>query len=181
MLRIPTDHPDVVLIQPRVFGDDRGFFMETWNARAFSDIGIDAQFVQDNHSRSARHVLRGMHYQRVRPQGKLVRVAAGRVYDVAIDIRRSSPRLGEWVGVELSAENHLMLWIPPGFAHGFLALEEGTELFYKCSDYYDPKDERTILWSDPRLGIDWPLDGGQPLLSDKDSRGALLEDADLFP
>ena len=181
MQRIPTDHPDVVLIQPRVFNDDRGHFMETWNARAFREIGINHEFVQDNQSRSAKHVLRGLHYQVVRPQGKLVRVTTGRAYDVAVDIRRSSPRFGQWVGVELSAESHLVLWIPPGFAHGFLALEEGTDLLYKCTDCYDPEHERTILWSDPDLGIDWPLNGGSPLLSDKDRQGALLDDADLFP
>lgn len=181
MQRIATDHPDVALISPRVFHDDRGFFLESWNARAFAEIGIDDEFVQDNHSRSAKNVLRGMHYQVERPQGKLVRVTAGRAYDVVIDIRRSSDRFGEWFGVELSAENHLMLWVPPGFAHGFLALEEATELLYKCTEYYRPEHERTILWSDPEIGIEWPLEGQRPALSGKDADGALLKDADLLP
>jgi dTDP-4-dehydrorhamnose 3,5-epimerase len=179
MRRIATGHSDVILIKPDVFADDRGFFLESWNARAFAAIGIEAEFAQDNHSRSGKGVLRGIHYQVAKPQGKLVRVAAGRAYDVAVDIRRSSPRFGDWVGVELSAENRLMLWIPPGFAHGFLSLEEGTELLYKCTDYYDPEHERTIVWSDPELAIDWPLQGARPLLSDKDARGMLLKDADL--
>ena len=181
MQRIETDHPDVILIKPQVFDDDRGFFMESWSARSFAEIGIREDFVQDNHSRSARDVLRGMHYQVVRPQGKLVRVTAGRVYDAVIDIRESSPRFGQCLGFELSAENRLMLWVPPGFAHGFLALEDGTELLYKCSDYYLPQHERTILWSDPDVGTEWPIDGRLPLLSPKDAKGALLKDAELLP
>lgn len=181
MQRIETSHPDVVLIEPRVFGDDRGFFFESWNARAFAAIGIDADFVQDNHSRSARHVLRGLHYQLEQPQGKLARVAAGAVYDVAVDIRRSSPRFGQWVGTELSAENRLMLWVPPGFAHGFLSLEDGTELLYKCTDFYAPEHERSLLWNDPELDIDWPLAGSRPVVSQKDDEGSLLKDSDLFP
>jgi len=180
MERVDTDHPDVFLIKPRVFNDDRGFFFESWNARSFAQDGIDANFVQDNQSRSAREVLRGMHYQVVRPQGKLVRVAAGRVYDAVIDLRRSSPRFGHWLSVELSAANGLMLWVPAGFAHGFLALEDGTELLYKCTDYYRPEYERTILWSDPQVGIAWPLEGRPPRLSAKDAKGALLKEADTF-
>ena len=180
MERIDTDHPDVFLIKPRVFEDERGFFFESWNARSFAEAGVDANFVQDNQSRSSKDVLRGMHYQVVRPQGKLVRVTAGRVYDAVIDLRRSSPRFGQWVAVELSAANGLMLWVPTGFAHGFLALEDGTELLYKCTDYYEPKHERTILWSDPQVGVAWPLEGRPPRLSAKDAEGVLLKEADTF-
>ena len=179
MRRIETGHPDVVLIEPRFFGDDRGFFFESWSARAFADIGIDQTFVQDNHSRSAADVLRGLHYQLVQPQGKLVRVTAGRAYDVVVDIRRSSPRFGQWVGAELSAANRHLLWVPPGFAHGFLSLEDGTEFLYKCTDFYAPEHERTIIWSDPDLAIDWPLGGNQPLVSAKDAQGVLLRNAEL--
>ena len=179
---VETALPEVMIIEPKLYGDQRGFFLESWNARRFAEAGIDAAFVQDNQSRSARGVLRGLHYQRFRPQGKLVRVGAGRAYDVAIDIRRSSPNFGHHVAVELSAENRRMLWIPPGSAHGFLALEEGTDLLYKCTDYYAPEHERTILWSDPAIGIDWPLDGIEvPLLSVKDAGGLLLAEADVFP
>ena len=180
MDRIDTDHPDVFLIKPRIFEDERGFFFESWNARSFAAAGVDANFVQDNQSRSSKDVLRGMHYQVVRPQGKLVRVTAGRVYDAVIDLRRSSPRFGQWVAVELSAANRLMLWVPAGFAHGFLALEDGTELLYKCTDYYEPKHERTILWSDPQVGVAWPLEGRPPRLSAKDAEGVLLKEADTF-
>ena len=180
MERIDTDHPDVFLIKPRLFEDERGFFFESWNARSFAEAGVDANFVQDNQSRSSKDVLRGMHYQVVRPQGKLVRVTAGRVYDAVIDLRRSSPRFGQWVAVELSAANGLMLWVPTGFAHGFLALEDGTELLYKCTDYYEPKHERTILWSDPQVGVAWPLEGRPPRLSAKDAEGVLLKEADTF-
>jgi dTDP-4-dehydrorhamnose 3,5-epimerase len=177
---VETALPGVRIIEPRVHEDQRGFLLESWNARSFAEAGISAAFVQDNQSRSARGVLRGLHYQRVQAQGKLVRVVAGRVFDVAVDIRRSSPHFGQYVGVELSALNRRMLWIPPGFAHGFLALEDGTDLLYKCTDYYAPEHERTILWSDPALGIDWPLrDVGQLLVSPKDEVGALLADADL--
>jgi dTDP-4-dehydrorhamnose 3,5-epimerase len=181
MRLIPAAHPDVALIEPRLFGDDRGFFFESWNARAFASAGIDRAFVQDNHSRSAAHVLRGLHYQLAHPQGKLVRVTAGRAFDVVVDLRRSSSRFGQWLGVELSAENRMMLWVPPGFAHGFLSLEDDTEFLYKCTDYYAPEDERTILWSDPRIGIEWPLHGARPLLSGKDEAGLLLQDAELYP
>jgi dTDP-4-dehydrorhamnose 3,5-epimerase len=175
-----TALPEVKLIEPRVFGDDRGFFYESWNARAFADAGLDLDFVQDNHSRSARGVLRGLHYQVNRPQGKLVRVTSGAVFDVAVDLRRSSPRFGRWVGVELSAENKHMLWIPPGFAHGFLALRDGTEFLYKCTDLYSPEDERSLLWSDPAIGIDWPLDGIVPALVAKDEAARPLAQADSY-
>jgi dTDP-4-dehydrorhamnose 3,5-epimerase len=175
-----TALPEVKLIEPRVFGDDRGFFYESWNARAFADAGLDLDFVQDNHSRSARGVLRGLHYQVNRPQGKLVRVTSGAVFDVAVDLRRSSPRFGRWVGVELSAQNKHMLWIPPGFAHGFLSLQDGTEFLYKCTDFYSPEDDRSLLWSDPAIGIDWPLDGLSPWLSPKDQAAPALAQADSY-
>lgn len=182
MKLIATALPEVRLIEPRLFKDERGFFVETWNARAFAEAGIAADFVQDNHSRSARGVLRGLHYQIAQPQGKLVRVVAGRAFDVAVDLRRSSPTFGQWTGVELNADDKKMLWVPPGFAHGFLALEDGTDLLYKCTDYYAPAHERTLLWSDPALGISWPLDGiGAPLLSGKDFDGVPLGQADVYP
>jgi dTDP-4-dehydrorhamnose 3,5-epimerase len=177
-----TALPEVRLIEPRVFEDGRGFFVETWNERSFAAAGIEADFVQDNHSRSARGVLRGLHYQIAQPQGKLVRVTAGRAFDVAVDLRRSSPNFGRWTGVELNADDKRMLWIPPGFAHGFLALEDGTDLLYKCTDYYAPAHERSLLWSDPAIGIRWPLDGiGAPLLSDRDAAGIALAQADVYP
>jgi dTDP-4-dehydrorhamnose 3,5-epimerase len=173
--------PDVKLIEPALFEDARGFFIESWNARGFAAAGIEQAFVQDNHSRSGKSVLRGLHYQVGRPQGKLVRVVAGRAFDVVVDLRRSSPSFGEWTGVELSAGNRHMLWVPAGFAHGFLALEEGTDLLYKCTDYYAPELERTLLWSDPELAIAWPLPGGSaPILSAKDEAGLLLRDAETF-
>lgn len=175
----PTALPEVLIVEPKVFGDDRGFFFESWNARSFAEAGIDVRFVQDNHSRSSAGVLRGLHYQIGRPQGKLVRVAVGRVYDVAVDLRRASPNFGRWAGVELSAANKKMLWVPPGFAHGFLALEDGTEFLYKCTDFYDPAEERSLLWSDPALGIDWPLDG-EPVLAPKDAAGLPLASADTY-
>jgi dTDP-4-dehydrorhamnose 3,5-epimerase len=177
---VETSLPDVWMLEPRVFGDDRGFFYECYNRRAMAVLGIDAEFVQDNHSRSARHVLRGLHYQIKQPQGKLVRVVAGSVYDVAVDLRRSSKTFGQWVGFELSAENKRMAWIPPGFAHGFLVLSEFAEFLYKTTDYYAPEHERTLMWNDATLGIDWPLDG-EPLLSAKDARGAALERAEVYP
>lgn len=177
---VDTALPEVKLIEPKLFGDDRGFFLESWNARTFAEAGIDAAFVQDNHSRSARGVLRGLHYQMVRPQGKLVRVAAGRVFDVAVDIRRSSPNFGRWVGYELSAENKRMLWVPGGFAHGFLALEDGTDFLYKCTDYYAPEHDRSMRWDDPAIGIEWPLSGLDPTLSAKDAAAPLLADAETF-
>lgn len=175
-----TTLPEVMIVEPRVFGDDRGFFMESWNARSFADAGISASFVQDNHSRSAQGVLRGLHYQLVRPQGKLVRVIRGRVFDVAVDVRRASNTFGKWIGVELSASNRKMLWVPPGFAHGFLSLEEGTEFLYKCTDFYAPEHERSILWSDPDIGIDWPLSDQDPVLASKDSEAPLLRDAEVY-
>lgn len=181
MKLVDTDLPEVKIVEPTVFGDDRGFFMESWNAATFSKAGLDLSFVQDNHSRSARGVLRGLHYQRRQPQGKLVRVVRGAVFDVAVDIRRSSPNFGKWAGVTLSEANKRMLWVPPGFAHGFLSLEDGTEFLYKCTDFYDPDDEHSLLWSDPALAIDWPLAGiGAPQLSGKDAAAPGLDAADVF-
>jgi dTDP-4-dehydrorhamnose 3,5-epimerase len=178
---IPTAIPDVLVVEPQVFGDARGFFFESWNRRAFSRlVGRDVDFVQDNHSASGRNVLRGLHYQVRQAQGKLVRVVAGEVYDVAVDLRRSSPTFGRWVGERLSAENHRMLWVPPGLAHGFLVLSERAEFLYKTTDYYAPEHERTLLWNDPALAIDWPL-SGTPLLKPKDAAGALLAQAETFP
>jgi dTDP-4-dehydrorhamnose 3,5-epimerase len=175
----PTALPGVMLVEPKVFGDARGFFFESWNAQAFAEAGIDAQFVQDNHSRSAGGVLRGLHYQLRQPQGKLVRVIQGSAFDVAVDIRRSSPDFGRWVGVELSQENRRMLWVPPGFAHGFLALSETCEFLYKASEYYAPQHERAILWNDPDLAIAWPLNG-EPVLSAKDAGAPRLKDAEVY-
>jgi dTDP-4-dehydrorhamnose 3,5-epimerase len=170
----------VLLIEPRVFSDERGFFFESWNQRTFVAQGIDAAFVQDNHSRSLRDVLRGLHYQIEHAQGKLVRVCEGEVFDVAVDIRRSSPSFGRWVGINLSAENRRMLWIPPGFAHGFLVLSEAAEFLYKTTDYWYPEHERTLLWNDPALAIDWPLSGA-PRLAPKDAAGRPVAAADLYP
>lgn len=173
--------PEVLVLDPRVFGDDRGFFLESYNRRVFQEAaGIDVNFVQDNHSRSARNVLRGLHYQLKQPQGKLVRVVAGEIFDVAVDMRRSSPRFGRWMGIKLSAENKRMLWVPAGFAHGFLALSDSTEVLYKTTDYYAPGHERCVLWNDPDIGIDWPLTG-TPLVSEKDGRGVTLKLAETFP
>ncbi len=177
---IETNLPDVLIIQPRVFGDDRGFFLESWNAETFAAAGLDLNFVQDNHSRSARGVLRGLHYQQPEPQGKLVRVTAGRAFDVAVDIRRSSPTFGQWAGVELSAANKRLFWIPPGFAHGFLALEDGTDFLYKCTAFYRPAYDHSIRWDDPAIGIDWPLKGITPQLSAKDAGAKSLAEAELF-
>ncbi len=177
---VDTALPGVKLIEPRVFGDDRGFFMETWNARAFADAGLDLHFVQDNHSRSARHVLRGLHFQIVNPQGKLVRVTAGSVFDVAVDVRRSSPHFGRWVGYELSATNKRMLWVPPGFAHGFVVLSDSADFLYKCTALYDPPAERAIRWDDPALAIDWRLDGATPVQSAKDAAAPLFAEAEVF-
>jgi dTDP-4-dehydrorhamnose 3,5-epimerase len=171
---------DVFLIEPKVFGDNRGFFLESYNERAWKDLtGLDLHFVQDNHSRSAKNVLRGLHYQMKQPQGKLVRVVSGEAFDVAVDIRRSSPTFGKWMGVLLSAENKLQLWIPPGFAHGFLVISDSAEFLYKATDYYAPEYERCIIWNDPDLKIDWPLKG-EPVLSAKDAQGVLLRDAEIF-
>ncbi len=178
----PTRLPEVRIIEPRVFGDARGFFLESWNQRVFDEaIGQSVHFVQDNHSRSAQGVLRGMHYQLTQPQGKLVRVVSGRVFDVAVDMRRDSPRLGQWTGVELSADNHRMLWIPPGFAHGFLVMSESADFLYKATAYYAPQDEHTLAWDDPGVAIDWPLEAGRaPQVSAKDQAGARLADASLY-
>ncbi len=177
-----TRLPEVLIVEPRVFGDDRGFFLESWNQRVFDEaVGREVRFVQDNHSRSAKGVLRGMHYQYTRPQGKLVRVVAGRVFDAAVDMRRDSPRCGQWVGVELSAENQRSLWIPPGFAHGFLVLSDSADFLYKATDYYTPSDEKALAWNDPQVGIDWPLSPGQqPLVSAKDQVASAFRDADLY-
>ena len=173
--------PEVVLIEPKVFGDARGFFFESFNQKAFNEAtGTNHQFVQDNHSRSAKGVLRGLHYQIQQPQGKLVRVAQGAVFDVAVDIRKSSPTFGQWVGEVLSADNHRQLWVPPGFAHGFMVLSETAEFLYKTTDYYAPVYERCIVWDDPTLAIDWKLSGRQPLLSAKDAQGLPLATAELF-
>lgn len=178
---ITTALPEVLLIEPKVFGDDRGFFFESYNRRAFGEAtGIDVDFVQDNHSRSANNVLRGLHYQIVQAQGKLVRVVAGEVFDVAVDIRRSSPNFGKWVGVNLSAANKRMLWVPPGFAHGFLVVSDAAEFLYKTTDYYAPQHERCIAWNDPDLAIDWPLTG-EPVLSGKDQLGKSLREAEVYP
>jgi dTDP-4-dehydrorhamnose 3,5-epimerase len=166
----PTCLPEVLLIKPRVFGDARGYFFETCHDRKFAEAGIDAHFVQDNHSHSTRHTLRGLHYQIDQPQGKLVRVTCGEVFDVAVDIRRDSPRFGQWVGVVLNDTNHHMLWVPPGFAHGYLALSEEVDFVYKCTDFYAPEHERSIRWNDPLLDVKWPLpDGAEPMLSAKDA------------
>jgi dTDP-4-dehydrorhamnose 3,5-epimerase len=168
----PTSIADVLVIEPRVFGDSRGFFLESFNQRQFNDAtGTDFSFVQDNHSRSAKNVLRGLHYQVGQPQGKLVRVVRGAVFDVAVDIRQSSPTFGQWVGVELSEDNHRQLWVPPGLAHGFLVLSDSAEFLYKTTDYYAPEQERCIVWNDPTLEIAWPLEGNSPLLSGKDAAG----------
>ena len=175
----PTALPDVKLILPRVFGDDRGFFFESWNARAFADAGLAAIFVQDNHSHSRRGVLRGLHYQIEHAQGKLVRVAAGEVYDVVVDLRRSSPTFGRSVGMTLSAQDGRMLWVPPGFAHGFLTVSECAEFLYKTTDYYYPEHERTLKWNDEALGIAWPLERA-PTLAPKDAAGVPLAQAETY-
>ena len=177
----PTEIPDVVLIKPKVFGDHRGFFMETWHEKVFADAGIEQGFVQDNHSKSSQGILRGLHYQLKQPQGKLVRVVSGEVFDVAVDIRKDSPTFGSWVGELLSAENKHMLWVPPGFAHGFYVVSDVAEFVYKCTDFYAPEHERAIRWDDPDLGIDWHLvDGQQPILSGKDAEAPLLKNAEVF-
>ena len=178
---IPTAIPDVLILEPKVFGDERGFFYESFNEKTFQQLtGVHTQFVQDNHSRSAKGVLRGLHYQIEQAQGKLVRVVKGAVYDVAVDIRKNSNTFGQWVGVELTAENFRQLWIPPGFAHGFLVLSDGTEFLYKTTDYYAPAHERCIAWNDEQLKIDWPLNGLQPSLSSKDQQGKSLVEAEVF-
>jgi dTDP-4-dehydrorhamnose 3,5-epimerase len=169
-----------LIIEPEVFGDERGFFMESWNAEKFAESGLDIAFVQDNHSRSQKGVLRGMHFQNPGPQGKLVRVVSGAVFDVAVDLRRSSPTFGKWTGVELSADNKRMFWVPQGFAHGFLTLEDDTDFLYKCDAPYAPQNEHSLAWDDPEIGIDWPLDGIDVQLSAKDAEGTRLSDLEAF-
>jgi dTDP-4-dehydrorhamnose 3,5-epimerase len=177
---VPTALPDVKLIEPRVFGDERGFFFESWNRRALAAAGLDADFVQDNHSHSSRGVLRGLHYQIEHAQGKLVRVVSGEVFDVAVDLRRSSSTFGRWVGVVLSARNKLSMWVPPGFAHGFAVVSETADFLYKTTDYWYPAHERTLLWNDPALGIAWPLPG-VPTIAAKDAAGIPLAAAETYP
>jgi dTDP-4-dehydrorhamnose 3,5-epimerase len=175
-----TAIPEVLILEPKVFGDSRGFFLESFNARTFREVtGLDVDFVQDNHSRSGRGVLRGLHYQLQQPQGKLVRVVRGAVYDVAVDVRRNSPTFGKWVGAELSEDNNCQFWVPPGFAHGFVVLSESADFLYKTTDYYAPQHERCIMWNDPAIGIDWHFDG-EPLLSAKDKEGKPLAAAEVF-
>lgn len=177
----PQKIPDVLLIEPRVFGDSRGFFFESYNEKVFTgSTGLAVDFVQDNHSKSARGVLRGLHYQIAQPQGKLVRVVRGAVFDVAVDLRRGSATFGQWVGVELDDHTHRQLWVPPGFAHGFLVLQDGTEFLYKATDYYAPTHERCIAWNDPQLGIEWPAIGTAPSLSAKDAQGVPFARAEVF-
>ncbi len=181
MKLVDTQIADVKIIEPAVFGDERGYFMETWSSEKFKEQGLDVDFVQDNHSRSPKGILRGMHYQIEHTQGKLVRVVTGKVFDVAVDIRKSSTTFGQWVGVELSDENHRMLWVPPGFAHGFYVMSEQADFLYKCTDIYAPQYERCIQWDDAEIGIDWPLvDGTPPILSDKDKQGLALSTAEVF-
>ncbi len=176
-----TPLEDVLVIRPAVFGDERGFFMESWNDRGFAEAGLDIRFVQDNHSRSSRGILRGMHYQTEQVQGKLVRVTAGAVYDVVVDLRQGSPSFGQWFGLELRAEEHTMLWMPPGFAHGFYVLSDSADFLYKTSDYYHPESEVSLRWDDPVVGIDWPLlDGEAPILSNKDAAGLSWDAIPLF-
>ncbi len=178
---IPSKIPEVILLEPTVYGDHRGFFMETWQRQTFAENGIDYDFVQDNHSKSSHGILRGLHYQIQQPQGKLVRVVEGAVFDVAVDMRQSSPTLGQWVGYELSADNHRMLWVPPGFAHGFYVLSETAEFVYKCTDYYAPEYERSVLWNDADLAINWHLvDEEQPILSEKDAVAPSFKEAEKF-
>ena len=177
---IETGIPGLLVLEPKVFGDARGFFMESFNARTFAKLtGVKTDFVQDNHSRSGRGVLRGLHYQVQQPQGKLVRVAQGRVFDVAVDLRRSSPTFGKWYGVELSGENHRQFWVPAGFAHGFYVLSDSADFLYKTTDYYAPQHERSLAWNDPTVGVQWPLDG-EPLLSAKDLAGKPLGECEVF-
>lgn len=181
MIVLPTEIPDVKLLEPKIFKDERGFFYESYNQKIFAEsLGIPFHFVQDNHSKSVKNVLRGLHYQIEHPQGKLVRVIAGEVFDVAVDLRASSPTFGKWAGFHLSAKNHLMAWIPKGFAHGFLTLSESAEVVYKTTDFYHPSSERCIRWDDPTVGIAWPLPDS-PILSLKDQEGSFISEAELFP
>ena len=178
---VPTRLPEVILIRPNVFGDERGFFLETWQEQQLAAAGINSHFVQDNHSHSRRYVLRGLHYQIRQPQGKLVRVSSGAVFDVVVDMRRSSASFGCWVGVELNSKCHHMLWVPPGFAHGYLTLSDSADFLYKCTDYYAPQYECAVRWNDPRLAIEWPLAPGTvPILSPKDAVAPLLVDAESY-
>jgi len=178
---IPTAIPDLLILEPKVFGDARGFFMESYNAKVFHDAtGLSPNFVQDNHSRSGKGVLRGLHYQIEQAQGKLVRVTRGAVFDVAVDLRQSSPTFGQWVGIELSEENNRQFWIPPGFAHGFLVTSDSADFLYKTTDYYAPQFERSLAWNDPTVGVAWPLEGITPLLSAKDLAGKALAECDTF-
>ncbi|MFY7836470.1 MAG: dTDP-4-dehydrorhamnose 3,5-epimerase [Novosphingobium sp.] len=177
---IECDIAGPLIIEPRVFGDERGFFLESWNAQGFAEAGLDLTFVQDNHSRSQKGVLRGMHFQNPAPQGKLVRVVRGAVFDAVVDLRRSSPTFGKWTGVTLSAENKRMFWVPEGFAHGFLTLEDDTDFLYKCTSPYAPQNEASLAWDDPTVGIEWPLDGIEPKLSAKDADGVPLADVKAF-
>ena len=177
---IECNIPGPLILEPRVFGDDRGFFMESWNAETFAKAGLDLNFVQDNHSRSQKGVLRGLHFQNPGPQGKLVRVVRGAVFDAVVDLRRSSPTFGKWTGVVLSAENRRMFWVPEGFAHGFLTLEDDTDFLYKCTAPYAPQHEASLAWNDPTVGIQWPLDGIEPKLSAKDAVGVPLADVKAF-
>ncbi len=176
-----TAIPEVLLFEPTVHGDERGHFFETFRAAFFSDRGLDLEFVQDNQSRSAQGTLRGLHFQRQFPQGKLVRVIAGEVFDVAVDLRRSSPTFGQWVGAVLTGENRKQLWVPPGFAHGFYVRSESADLFYKCTDYYHPEDDHSLLWNDPGVSVNWPLVTPQPLLSTKDAQARRLGEIPLYP
>jgi dTDP-4-dehydrorhamnose 3,5-epimerase len=177
---LQTALPGVLILEPKVFGDERGFFFESYNQKSLKELaGINAEFVQDNHSRSAKNVLRGLHYQIKQPQGKLVRVIAGEVFDVAVDVRKNSPTFGNWVGFNLSAENKRIAWVPAGFAHGFLVLSEYAEFLYKTTDYWAPEHERCIAWNDPQLAVNWPL-VGEPVLSAKDKAGSLLKEAEVF-
>jgi dTDP-4-dehydrorhamnose 3,5-epimerase len=176
---VKTRIPDVLVLEPKVFGDDRGFFLESYNQKTFAEIGLNRNFVQDNHSRSARNVLRGLHYQLGQPQGKLIRAVMGAIWDVTVDLRRSSSTFGQWVAEELSAENKRMLWVPEGFAHGFLVISDTAEVMYKATDFYAPSCERSLLWNDPQLAIPWPL-SGEALLSQKDRAGVVLSQAEVF-
>ena len=179
---VPTAIPEVVLIKPQVFADARGHFFESWTERKFAAAGLDLKFVQDNQNRSEQHVLHGLHYQLTRPQGKLVRVVTGAVFDVAVDLRRSSATFGRWVGAQLTAENHHMLWVPPGFAHGFMVLSESVHFLYKCTQFYDPEDERAIRWDDADIGVQWPLPAGaQPVISGRDAAARGFREADCYP
>jgi dTDP-4-dehydrorhamnose 3,5-epimerase len=177
----PTELPDVILIEPAVFEDARGFFMETWHAEKFRAAGLDRAFVQDNHSGSVRNALRGLHYQLGRPQGKLVRVVVGEIFDVAVDLRRSSPTFGRWTGMALSAANRRQLWVPEGFAHGYYVASERAEVIYKCTDVYVPEEERTLRWDDPDVGVEWPLGAEPPVVSAKDAKGLAFTAAPTFP